>query len=493
MATEDPPRLPAYLGQVERWVGGGLENLLKRVLDRDRRAGLDAQRALRGARRPAREPARRPAPVGLPAILGVAWPWGGAAAVGRGLAAWLSFDVAVTGTLVFAGSWYQARAPGCHPLAALGLAARRTLVGVLPLLLLRPINAVAYVAASTRVGPAFLRSRARAARVTVTWERPRAIARAPRTRIAGVTGGMLAVAVLGFTGRRISRGRRSGGARGLARPARGSEGRVGGPPALPVVSVVVRDVVTDASALSDGDLVPGFSGLAPAAQPVSPMPPTSAPRAACRSSASLMPSRAPHPSRDGSVRKPLVRTWGLLTLARLTPLVALIEEAASAYDVPPLQLLQLLLNESYLDPLAIGPTDDVGLSQVTSDTLRLLRTISEGGRSRFANPHLFARPFSAYDPDFSVCAGAAKLAWSRDQPHGADQEVAYARFINPLHGVVDGRVSDRHRPLVDAYVAVRPMAEALAAAVAAHREAPDQVTAAEGALLAVADGVGRHD
>ena len=37
MGTEDPPRLPAYLGQVERWVGGGLENLLKRVLDPERR------------------------------------------------------------------------------------------------------------------------------------------------------------------------------------------------------------------------------------------------------------------------------------------------------------------------------------------------------------------------------------------------------------------------------------------------------------------------
>jgi cellulose synthase/poly-beta-1,6-N-acetylglucosamine synthase-like glycosyltransferase len=498
MGTEDPPRLPAYLGQVERWVGGGLENLLKRVLGRDRpRAWTPNVRfAVLGAQ--LENLLGVLLLVGLPAILGVAWPWGGAAAVGRGLAAWLAFDVAVTGALVLAGAWYQARAPGRRPLAALGLAARRTLVGIVPLLLLRPINAAAYVAAATRVVPAFLRSRARAVRVTVTWERPRAIARAPRARIAGVTGGMLAVAVLGFTGSahlawsavpvepEVWRDLRAG-------PRVELEAHL----ALPVVSVVVRDVVTDASAPSDGDLVPGFSGPAPAAQPVSPMPPRSAPPRSvslfCGPHA--VASAAPEPRRFGEeiIAYEALGPWGLLTLARLTPLVALIEDAASAYDVPPVQLLQLLLNESYLDPLAIGPTDDVGLSQVTGDTLTLLRTISEGGRSRFANPQLFARPFSAYDPDFSICAGAAKLAWARHLPHGADDEVAYARYVNPLHGVVDGRVSDRHRPLVDAYVTVRPMAEGLAAAVAAYRASPELVTAAEASLLAVADAVARRE
>jgi hypothetical protein len=59
--------------------------------------------------------------------------------------------------------------------------------------------------------------------------------------------------------------------------------------------------------------------------------------------------------------------------------------------------------------------------------------------------------------------------------------------------VVDGRVSDRHRPLVDAYVAVRPMAEALAATVAAYRAAPEAVTPAERALLYVADAVARSE
>ena len=511
MGTEDPPRLRAYLGQVERWVGGGLENVLKRVLDPERRQGWtpNVRFSVLGAQ--LENLLGILLLVGLPAILGVAWPWGGATAVARGLAAWLAFDVAVTGALVFAGAWYQARAPGRGTRAALGLAARRTLVGIGPLLLLRPINAVAYVAAATRIVPAFLSSRAQAPRVTVTWERPRAIARAPRARIVGVTGGMLAVALLGFTGSahlawlavpvepEVWRDLRSG-------PRVDLEAHL----ALPVVSVTVMPSEAEEPAaltVADPDApppqAPGDGPASPVLATLAGQTPTS-PAVEARSTAwgvslycapQAVASAAPEPRRFGEEAAAYVPLgpWGLLTLARLTPLVALIEEAASAYDVPPVQLLQLLLNESYLDPLAIGPTDDVGLSQVTGDTLTLLRTISEGRRSRFANPRLFANPFSAYDPDFSICAGAAKLAWARHLPHGADDEVAYARYVNPLHGVVDGRVSDRHRPLVDAYVAVRPMAEALAAAIAAYRVAPEIVTSAEASLLAVADAVARRE
>jgi hypothetical protein len=260
--------------------------------------------------------------------------------------------------------------------------------------------------------------------------------------------------------------------------------------ALPVVTVTARDVVPERGAPSVGDLAAPSSP--PSAVPHAPAPARGV-SLFCEPEA--VASAAPEPRRfteHAGAYEPL-GPWGLLTLARLTPLVALIEEAATAYDLPPVQLLQLLLNESYLDPLAVGPTDDVGLSQVTGDTLTLLRTISEGRRSRFANARLFAQPFSAYDPDFSVCAGAAKLAWARYQPFGTDDEIAYARYVNPLHGVVDGRVSDRHRPLVDAYVAVRPMSEALAATVAAYRVAPEAVTPAEAALLSVADAVARRE
>lgn len=500
MGTEDPPRLQAYLGQVERWVAGGLENVLKRFLDPDRRrrSTPNVRFALLGAQ--LENLLGVLLLVGLPAILGVAWPWGGAAAVGRGLAAWVAFDLAVTGALVFAGAWQQARAPGRGARAAAWLAARRTLAGIGPLVLLRPINAVAYVAAATRIVPAFVRSRAPAPRVTVTWERPRAIARAPRTRIAGVTGGMVAVALAGFAG-----------SAHLAWSALPVEPEVwrdlhAGPRVeleahltLPVVSVIVRDAVAAPAATAGAPFAdpPPFPSLAHLAQTTSERPATPPPPRGvslyCEPGAVASAAHAPRRFGEEARAYEPLGPWALLTLARLAPLVALVEEASTAYDVPPTQLLQLLLNESYLDPLAVGPTDDVGLSQVTGDTLTLLRTISEGRRSRFANDLLFARPFSAYDPDFSICAGAAKLAWSRHQPFGGDDEVAYARYVNPLHGVVDGRVSDRHRPLVDAYVAVRPMAVALAATVAAFRAAPETVAPAERALLAVADAVARHE
>lgn len=105
--------------------------------------------------------------------------------------------------------------------------------------------------------------------------------------------------------------------------------------------------------------------------------------------------------------------------------------------------------------------------------------------SRFENPVLFAGPFSAFDPDFSICAGAAKLAWVRHLPNGDDDEIAYARYINPVHGVADGRVSDRHRPLVDAFVAVRPMTDVLAGVIVAYRADRMLVTPVERALLDV--------
>lgn len=187
---------------------------------------------------------------------------------------------------------------------------------------------------------------------------------------------------------------------------------------------------------------------------------------------------------DGAEYRPL-SPWGLLTLARLVPVADALERAATAYDVPATLLLQVLLNESYLDPLARGLTDDVGLAQMTVDAVRLLRPLAEDAGSPFANPHLFGDGFNAFDPEFSVCAGAAKLAWARNQPDGADPEVAYARYVNPIHGVAAGEVSARHRPLVDAFVRVGPMAAALATTFEAYRSDPDGVAVAERRLLNV--------
>jgi len=153
----------------------------------------------------------------------------------------------------------------------------------------------------------------------------------------------------------------------------------------------------------------------------------------------------------------------------------------------------VLVNESYLDPLAQGPTGDLGLAQVTSDALTLLAAVSADPSSPLHNPHLFARRASAYDPEFSLCAGAAKLAWAASQPHGDDREVAYARYINPLDGVRDGVVAPTHVELVAAMVQVGGLVDRLAAVVAAYRVDPDAVTPQERALLEVAGAVAAGD
>ncbi|HRQ11202.1 MAG TPA: transglycosylase SLT domain-containing protein, partial [Trueperaceae bacterium] len=177
--------------------------------------------------------------------------------------------------------------------------------------------------------------------------------------------------------------------------------------------------------------------------------------------------------------------WGLLVLARLAPLVANIEEAATAYDVPADLLLRVLINESYLDPLAVGPTGDLGLAQVTTDALTLIKALSTDPLSPYANPSLFAGTFSAFDPDFSVCAGAVKLAWARSQPGGNDEHIAYARYINPLEGVVRGKVSDRHAALVAAITDLEPLAHSLEATISAYRADPTSIADKERALLGV--------
>ncbi|HZJ10300.1 MAG TPA: transglycosylase SLT domain-containing protein [Trueperaceae bacterium] len=181
--------------------------------------------------------------------------------------------------------------------------------------------------------------------------------------------------------------------------------------------------------------------------------------------------------------------WGLLVLARLVPLLSHLEEAATAYDIDAGFLLQVLLNESYLDPLAVGPTGDLGLAQLTSDALTLLRSVSAEEGSALWNEQLFAGDFSVYDPEFSLCAGAAKLAWASSQPFGDDEEVAYALYINPLHGATGGRVADTHLEPVAAMVELQPLVELLASTVVAYRADPATVSADERALLDIATTV----
>jgi len=479
MATEDPPRLSAYLGQVERWVGGGLENGLKRALDPVRRRSLAPNVRFTLLSAQLENVAGLVLLLLLPALLGLLWPAAGPEALLRHVAAWLLADVAVTGTLVLIGAYLQARAPGRTRLRALGWALRRTASGLAPLLLLRPLNAVAYVTAATRVLPRSWRTHRLEPRASVTWERPRAIARTLRTRSLGVGAAMATLGVAGFVA--------SAHVATQAQPVdRASWRALHATPQLELAAVALLPLaeVARPAAWARPDvrvalrMAPPVEGWA---------------SRYCRPGVVASAASAPRRLDEVAGAYQPLTPWGLLTLARAVPLLASLEGAATAYDVPPDLLLQLLLNESYLDPLAVGPTDDLGLSQVTTDALTLLRSISSGRGARFTNPDLFAGPFSVFDPDFSICAGAAKLAWARTQPFGADDGVAYARYINPWDGVVDGRVSDRHRPLVDAFVSVRPMVDALVGVVAAHRTDPTRVTAVERALLDVADGVARAE
>jgi cellulose synthase/poly-beta-1,6-N-acetylglucosamine synthase-like glycosyltransferase len=482
MATEDPPRLSAYVGQIERWIGGGLENGLKRVVDPARRRTLAPNVRFAVLSAQLENLAGMLLFLALPAVLGLWWPWAGPEAVARGVAAWLLADAATTGTLVVAGAYLQERAGGRRRWASAWTALRKAAIGIGPLLLLRPLNAVAYATAATRVVPRFvLRSLAEPS-VNVTWERPRAIRRTLRTRTAGVGSVMVTLAFSGF----VASAHVAAEGRPVDRQAwrhlhASPRMELAAHASLPIVGLARREWPPATAAA-------GIWVWAEAQAEAEPAP--TGPSAYCSPSVVAGAAGVPRRLHDGAPAYQPLSPWGRLTLARLAPIGALVEEAATAYDLEPALLLQLLLNESYLDPLAVGPTDDVGLSQVTADALTLLRSISSTRASPFANPWLFADGFSAYDPDFSICAGAAKLAWARHLPFGSDDEVAYARYINPLRGVVDGRVSDRHRPLVDAFVAVRPMVDALAGAIGAYRDDPMRVTTAERALLDVFHGVG---
>jgi cellulose synthase/poly-beta-1,6-N-acetylglucosamine synthase-like glycosyltransferase len=481
MATEDPPRLSAYVGQIERWIGGGLENGLKRIADPVRRRTLAPNVRFAVLAAQVENLAGMLLFLALPAVLGLWWPWVGSEAMARGVAAWLVTDAAATGTLVFAGAFLQARAGGRRRWAASRIALRTVLVGIGPLLLLRPFNAVAYVTAATRVVPRFVLRSFIDPSVSITWQRPRAIRRTLRTRTAGVGSIMATLAFSGFVA--------SAHVAASGRPVdRQTWQHLHASPRVELMAHADLPILHRASLDRPPATVAAGIWVRAEAEAEAPEPPGLS--AYC--SPSVVPRAAPSPRRfhdEAPAYQPL-SPWGRLTLARLAPIGALVEEAATAYDVAPTLLLQLLLNESYLDPLAVGPTDDIGLSQVTADALTLLRSISSARGSPFANPWLFGSAFSVYDPDFSICAGAAKLAWAQQLPFGADDEVAYARYINPLHGVTDGRVSDRHRPLVDAFVAVRPMVDALAGAITAYRDDPTRVTDAERTLLDVFHGVG---
>jgi len=104
---------------------------------------------------------------------------------------------------------------------------------------------------------------------------------------------------------------------------------------------------------------------------------------------------------------------------------------------------------------------------------------------------LVASGFSVFDPAFSLCAGAAKLAWASAEPGGESPEVAYARYVNPLVGVTRGKVAETHLDAVAAMTALVPLTDLLGSTVSAYRADPASVTEEERRLLDVASEVGR--
>lgn len=412
----------------------------------------------------------------------------------------------------------------------------------MPLALLRPFNAVTFLTGAARAVPRFMRRNEFDPRATITWDRPRSrTSKRSQLRYLGATTGMVLSVATVFAGAAVLASATRPGYRdawrlindsvrvsqddhmtlplsltdrglldafvdaGFSRPAQAADPGAGGASEGLAPGADAAGPVDAPTEFGDDARVAEAQGDDPGARADDPGVPTDlvdSPLARlglhvmasneghgrvsayCSVADVLRPATKRHRLEVAEGYQPL-SAWGLLVLARLAPLVANIEEASTAYDVPPDLLLRILINESYLDPLAVGPTGDLGLSQVTSDALTLLRAISTDQLSPYANQRFFAGDFSVFDPDFSVCAGAAKLAWARAQPGGEDDHFAYARYINPLEGVVRGKVSPVHGNLVKAIDELRPLANALQATVAAYRADPDSVTDKERALLGV--------
>lgn len=481
MRTEDPPHLGGLLRQVERWNAGGIENALKRVAPGEGSTGLAPNVAFAVYAAQVENVLGLLLALLLPALLGVRYALPHLPMPAAALAAWLGLDLLLTLLLVLAG----ARRLGSGWPAALGVAAR----GVAPLLALRALNALAYVTAATRVLPAFA-ARRRAERagrarpaVATTWVRPRShVGRSAHVRTAGVAATVLLLGLSAFVGAvHVARATVQPGDawRYLYASRRLDQGDF---EILPLPSLATAPAAA-ASRPAAPEPDAGPRGLSPYCAP------GMVGRGDGVAARGEGDPRRLEPTGDYAPLSP----WGLLMLARLAPLLTHLEEAATAYGLDAGFLLQVLVNESYLDPLAQGPTGDLGLAQVTSDALTLLAAVSADPSSPLHNPHLFARRASAYDPEFSLCAGAAKLAWAASQPHGDDREVAYARYINPLDGVRDGVVAPTHVELVAAMVQVGGLVDRLAAVVAAYRVDPDAVTPQERALLEVAGAVAAGD
>ncbi len=525
MYTEDPPTVPGYMRQVERWNGGGVENAIKRM--------RSARRSLKPNVAFAAYSAQFENLFGLallmlllPVALGVNSALPGYGTALDGLLLWIGFDLVATLVLVFLGFRRLWRQQGDRGLRLLWRSTRSAVASALPLLVLRPLNAIAYIVGATRVVPKALKAREIDPSVTITWERPRALARNQvGTRVTAVASSlMLGMGALFSGAFYLADASRPGykdtwlllnhhtpivAEEHIDLPLMNVVRIMVQPPAEPLSPELAEVLLSadgrggDQGEATDptvpiGSVDMAGESLDGSAAHVAVTPPVGGEQpgylsAFCSVEFTANPAAERRLLAAGAAEYQPLTYWQRLVLARLVPLAAHIEEASTAYDLPPRLLLQVLINESFLDPLAVGPTEDLGLSQVTGDALTLLRAISTRSGSHFENPVMFSDTFNVFDPDFSICAGAAKLAWARAQPHGHDDHYAYARYINPLEGVQRSGLNPVHAELVRALDELVDTVDALRSAFALYLEDPSKVTNQERALLDVYSMVARGE
>ena len=489
MHTEDPPHPNGLVRQLERWHGGGQQNVLQRLGVRLRANVAIAMWA-----------ALLESLIGL--FLLVALPLGVALRIGnpslgidpRWIPVSLGADLVLTTAVVAIGFVRFRRGTGSTWVAALLRGSRDALATALPFALVRLVSPFTYLAAA-RVelrdhvrGRAARRQRHRTGDAADAWQRPATRSRTLTVPMLPALTGVLLVAV-GL----------AHSVAPLVNPINAEAWRL--THARQPVEIVEPDVATRPVRHIVADPAPQRqSDERFAAVPVLDARSAERPLSTYCSAEAVPHARtvARILRTDRGAAEPIRGPLGLgqlLLLARLAPIAAYVEEASEAYGVPANHLLRVLINESYLDPLAEGPTADFGLAQVTGDALTLLRGVSVDPSSAFANPHLLAGPINVFDPDFSICAGAAKLAWSRAQPGVDDDHEAYAVYINPVRGLRHGELHGEYLSLTAPMDALLPIADALLDRLDRYADDPSSLPPAERDLAHVASDVrdGRID
>lgn len=463
MGTEDPPHFNGFVRQIERWNGGGQQNALKRLRKR-----LPINVAfivwsslienMLGIALLAMLPLMLALNVGNPS-LGIA---------PKSLGIWFGLDALITMFLVTYGFYRLRRAEGANVVIGFLHAILSSLRTTFPFLVLRYINPFTYVASATRVIPEYLSKKRNSVNVTgVVWERA-SVRKRTRTGTVFIWNAAL-LAVSAFAVAKIA----------------------------PIIRPINHEayILTYQSEnklnLQDYDYLP-FMSQKPAEPVLSVLAKKDTLSKFCDPTFTKMASSTPHKFEGDADSYLYTSRYYLRMLARLVPLIPYIESASTAYDIPPDLLIKIFLNESDLNPLAVGPTDDFGLSQVTSDALTLLKGLSDDKTSGFYNPYLLPETFSVFNPDFSVCAGAAKISWALRQPGVDDELEAYALYINPIDGLKNGKISSQHQVLtaqIRSDGKIAEMVRVLANAVAAYRNEPEKLTQAERNLLSISDRI----